>query len=86
MKIIQVCKQIRDALLLKKQSLLALWQQIDKNNSGLINLSSFIKGVNQTIIIASTILEKLFTLMDKNEIGLVDYEKFSTVLNIETQN
>ena len=47
-------------------------------------MSSFIKGINSNVPIASTILEKIFALMDKNEIGLVDYEKFSCILNIET--
>lgn len=85
-KILQVCNQIKEGLTIKKMSILALWNNIDKQKAGLINLNQLIKGVNTVIPLSGPILEKLFSLMDTNVIGMVDYEKFNQILTIETSS
>ncbi len=65
----------------RKVSYNSLFNNCDTEGVGMINVSQFLKGLNQMATIAAPLLEKLFNIMDSNKIGMVDYAKFERVLS-----
>jgi len=50
------------------------------NKDGFLSFAELSEGLDKVLTLASSIKEKLFSLMDKNQIGLVDYPNFLEVI------
>jgi Ca2+-binding EF-hand superfamily protein len=82
-KALEVCKQIREALAVKKLQYRECFDKFDLDNDGLVSYAEFQRGLDQVIKLSQPIKEQLYALMDKNNIGLISYDQFLEVLRLE---
>lgn len=82
-KVVEVCKEIRHAMMEQKLAFITLFKMCDPQGAGMVSLGDFIFGIQSIAEIAAPLLEKLFDVMDENKIGMVDFEKFNRILRVE---
>jgi Ca2+-binding EF-hand superfamily protein len=80
--VLSVLETIRDQMQYRKVTCKSLFQRLDTERVGMINLSQFISGINSLTPVASTLLEKLFQKMDVNQIGMIDEPKLTGLLTV----
>ena len=73
---VEVCRQLRTALITKRISFREAFNRFDSNNDGFLSYAEFSNGLDEIIKFSQPVKEQLFTLMDSNAIGLVDYPGF----------
>lgn len=82
-KVVEVCKEIRHAMMEQKLAYITLFKMCDPQGAGMVSLGDMIFGIQSIAEIAAPLLEKLFDVMDENKIGMVDFEKFNKILRVE---
>ena len=82
-KALEVCKQIREALGIKKMQYRECFDKFDLDNDGLVSYAEFQRGLDHVVRLSQPIKEQLYALMDKNNIGLISYDQFLEVLRLE---
>ena len=88
-KALAVCKQIREALGVKKMQYRDAFNKFDVDQDGMVSFAEFNRGMNDVCNLSVPIKEQIYILMDKNNTGLISYEQFLEVLrqeNLERQN
>mmetsp|Transcript_34388 Transcript_34388/g.45268 ORF Transcript_34388/g.45268 Transcript_34388/m.45268 type:complete len:153 (-) Transcript_34388:2177-2635(-) len=82
-KALAVCKQIREALGLKRMQYREAFNKFDLDQDGMVSFAEFNRGMNDVCSLSVPIKEQIFILMDKNSTGLISYEQFLEVLRQE---
>ncbi|CDW76181.1 ef hand family protein [Stylonychia lemnae] len=75
-KLVDVLRQIRQAMTNKNLDENKLFRLIDVNKTGFINLVDFSSKLNEVVNIGPSIKEKIFNFMDKQGIGIVNFNDF----------
>ena len=78
-----VCKQIRDALGLKRMQFRDAFNKFDLDKDGMVSFAEFNRGMVDVLELSVPVKEQIYTLMDKNNMGLISYEQFLDVLRLE---
>ena len=78
-----VCKQIRDALALKRMQYRDAFEKFDLDKDGMVSFAEFNRGMADVVDLSVPVKEQIYTLMDKNNTGLISYEQFLQVLKLE---
>jgi Ca2+-binding EF-hand superfamily protein len=73
-KALTVCKQIRDALAVKKMQYRDAFDKLDLDKDGMVSFSELNRGLAEILELSVPIKEQLYALMDKNNTGLISYE------------
>ena len=81
-KALELCKQIRSALALKKLQYRDVFDKFDLDKDGMVSYAEFQRGIDDIIKLSQPIKEQLYSLMDKDNIGLISYEQFLEVLRL----
>ena len=82
-KALVVCKQIRDALAVKKLQYRECFDKFDLDKDGMVSYAEFQRGLDDIIRLSQPIKEQLYALMDKTNIGLISYDQFLEVLRLQ---
>ena len=82
-KALAICKQIREALGLKKMQFRDAFNKFDIDHDGMVSFAEFNRGMNDVCNLSVPIKEQIYTLMDKNNTGLISYDQFLEVLRQE---
>ena len=69
-----VCKQIKDALGLKRMQYRDAFNKFDLDKDGMVSFAEFNRGMVDVVELSVPIKEQIYTLMDKNNTGLISYE------------
>jgi len=77
---IELCKQIRTALINQKIAYREAFNRFDANKDGFLSYAEFSEGIDKVLKLSEPIKEKLFALMDKYQLGMVDYPNFLEVI------
>jgi Ca2+-binding EF-hand superfamily protein len=72
-KALEVCKQIRDALGVKRMQYRELFDMFDLDKDSMVSYAEFSRGLDQILSLSQPVKEQLFALMDKSGIGLINY-------------
>ena len=78
-----VCKQIRDALGVKRMQYRDAFEKFDLDKDGMVSFAEFNRGMADVVDLSVPIKEQIYTLMDKNNTGLISYDQFLDVLRLE---
>lgn len=73
-KAIAICKQIKDALAIKRMQYREAFQKFDLDKDGMVSFAEFNRGMADVVELSVPIKEQIYTLMDKNSTGLISYE------------
>lgn len=79
----EICKQIREALALKKMSFRGTFEKFDTNRDNMVSYAEFSRGLSSLVKLSQPVMEQIYALMDKNNIGLITYEQFLDVLRLQ---
>eukprot|EP00352_Strombidinopsis_acuminata_P000755 CAMPEP_0176339896 /NCGR_PEP_ID=MMETSP0126-20121128/1127_1 /TAXON_ID=141414 ORGANISM="Strombidinopsis acuminatum, Strain SPMC142" /NCGR_SAMPLE_ID=MMETSP0126 /ASSEMBLY_ACC=CAM_ASM_000229 /LENGTH=179 /DNA_ID=CAMNT_0017683753 /DNA_START=1701 /DNA_END=2240 /DNA_ORIENTATION=- len=82
-KSLEICKQIREALALKKMSFRGTFEKFDTNKDNMVSYAEFSRGLSSLVKLSQPVMEQIYALMDKNNIGLITYEQFLDVLRLQ---
>jgi len=82
-KALAVCKQIREALGVKRMQYRDAFNKFDVDHDGMVSFAEFNRGMAEVCDLSVPIKEQIYTLMDKNNTGLISYEQFLEVLRQE---
>ena len=80
-KIIDVLRDLRQALDNKGISNYEFVRRLDVNEVGFITISDFSKELDKIIKLSQPAKDGLFAYIDKRKIGMIDYEEIINVLN-----
>lgn len=82
-KALAVCKQIREALGVKRMQYRDAFDKFDLDRDGMVSFAEFNRGLADVLSLSVPVKEQLYTLMDKNKTGLISYDQFLDVLRLE---
>ncbi len=63
---IEICKQIRTAMINQKVAYKEMFNRFDKNKDGFLSFAEFSNGIDVVLTLSDPIKEKLFAIMDSN--------------------
>jgi Ca2+-binding EF-hand superfamily protein len=82
-KALSVCKQIRDALAVKRMQYRDAFNKFDIDKDNMVSFAEFNRGMVDVCDLSVPVKEQIYSLMDKNSIGLISYDQFLDVLRQE---
>lgn len=85
-KALAICKQIREALGVKKMQYRDAFNKFDLDNDGMVSFAEFNRGMSDVCNLSVPIKEQIYILMDKNNTGLISYDQFLDVLRQENMS